>query len=214
MMSLTPQQLQLDEFPLDSQKKVTSCEISEIKGLHYIPNFVTQAEADFLLQQIDHQPWLSDLKRPVQHYGYKYNYQARKIDHSLYLGTLPDWLLEWVHRLNDEQFMPEKPDQVIINEYQPGQGISQHIDCVSCFTETIVSLSLGSTCIMDFINPAAKLQASIFLEPRSLLLLSQEARYQWFHRIAARKTDQFQGQRVSRSRRVSLTFRKVILAGV
>lgn len=41
-------------------------------------------------------------------------------------------------------------DQLIINEYQPGQGINPHIDNVKLFAEPIVSLSLGSECIMEF----------------------------------------------------------------
>lgn len=45
-----------------------------ISGLTYIPNFITATEHDLLLPQIDQQPWLTDLKRRVQHYGYKYDY--------------------------------------------------------------------------------------------------------------------------------------------
>lgn len=47
----------------------------------------------------------------------------------------------------------------------------------------------------------------INLEPRSLLILKDDARYQWKHGIAAGKSD----NGVKRQRRVSLTFRKVIL---
>ena len=44
------------------------------------------------------------------------------------------------------------PDQLIVNEYQPGQGISAHIDCEPCFKNTIVTVSLGSVYEMDFIS--------------------------------------------------------------
>lgn len=55
----------------------------------------------------------------------------------------PDWLLNYYHRLYDDGYFPKIPDQVIINEYQPGQSIAPHIDSVPCFGETIASLSLG-----------------------------------------------------------------------
>lgn len=41
-----------------------------------------------------------------------------------------------------------KFNQLIINEYNPGQGINPHIDNPILFSSPIVSLSLGSDCIM------------------------------------------------------------------
>ncbi len=41
-------------------------------------------------------------------------------------------------------------DQLIVNEYQPGQGISPHIDNKTLFSDIIVSLSLGSNAVMIF----------------------------------------------------------------
>lgn len=209
------QQLELALFSSDSEKTVTYSvvEVPEIRGLKYVPDFITQSDHDFLLKQIDGKPWLSDLKRRVQHYGYKYNYKARTIDSSMQIGSLPDWALEVAYKLYEENFIHELPDQVIVNEYQPGQGISSHIDCVPCFTDTIVSLSLGSNCVMDFKSLATGKKIPILLEPRSLTVLKDDARYKWTHSIAARRIDQFHDQVITRSRRVSLTFRKVILVG-
>ena len=107
--------------------------------------------------------------------------------------------------------MPELPDQLIVNEYEPGQGIASHVDCVPCFTETIASLSLGSACVMNFGNKEKERVVPLLLEPRSLVILRSDARYNWTHGIAARKTDDLQGRVIQRRRRVSLTFRKVIL---
>ncbi|WP_090196612.1 alpha-ketoglutarate-dependent dioxygenase AlkB [Yoonia tamlensis] len=47
------------------------------------------------------------------------------------------------------------------------------------------------------------------LEPRSLLVISGEARHVWTHAIPSRKSDIVNGQKHSRSRRLSLTFRKM-----
>ena len=45
----------------------------------------------------------------------------------------------------------------------------------------------------------------------SLLVLSSEARYEWDHGIPTRKYDNYNNSKIFRGRRVSLTFRKVIL---
>lgn len=51
---------------------------------------------------------------------------------------------------------------------------------------------------------------AIFLPSRSLLVLSEEARYAWHHYIPHHKVDIINGERICRSsRRVSFTFRKV-----
>ena len=49
----------------------------------------------------------------------------------------------------------------------------------------------------------------LWLAPRSLVVLSDNARYNWLHSIPPRKTDEFEGHKHERMRRVSLTFRKV-----
>lgn len=183
----------------------------DISGLTYISNFVTPDEESALISSIDAQPWLNDLKRRVQHYGYKYDYKARAISNDTYLGPLPDWLSSISNKLHGDRIFPSVPDQAIVNEYLPGQGISAHIDCVPCFTDTIASLSLGSPCIMQFSNPETGEKKSITLEDRSLIVLSGPARYEWQHAIPARKSDVINGIKTERGRRVSLTFRNVIL---
>jgi alkylated DNA repair dioxygenase AlkB len=203
-MAVQMQQIQPSLFEEDARKAMPD-------GLRYILHFITPDEETALLNTIDQQPWLTDLKRRVQHYGWKYDYTARRVDESMRLGALPDWLMDYCQRLYDEGHFPKIPNQVIINEYQPGQGIAPHIDCVPCFEETITSLSLDSLCVMDFTNPATNEKVSKLLEPRSLLIFSGDARYHWKHGIAARKTDKYDGQIIQRSRRISLTFRNVII---
>lgn len=181
-----------------------------IAGLSYIPHYIDESTEATLLKIIDSQPWMHDLKRRVQHYGWRYDYKARSVTNDLRIGALPDWLQTYAVRLQQAGLFNETPDQVIINEYQPGQGISAHIDCVPCFANTIASLSLESPCVMDFTHSRIGKKSSLLLEPRSLLILSGNGRYIWQHAIAGRKTDRFNGQIIQRTRRISLTFRKVI----
>lgn len=181
-----------------------------ISGLRYLPDFIDAGIEATLLATIDQQPWLNDLKRRVQHYGWRYDYKAHGITQDLRIGAIPDWLGGLCERLNAEGIFSRTPDQVIINEYQPGQGISAHVDCVPCFGDTIASLSLCSGCVMDFTHAATREKQSHLLEPRSLLILSGAARYHWQHAIPARKSDKWNGQTIPRARRISLTFRTVI----
>jgi alkylated DNA repair dioxygenase AlkB len=200
--------MQLDLLA-QSVPQPTHQEISNVPGLLYLPDFLTAEQEATLLQQIDGEEWITDLKRRVQHYGYRYDYQSRGLDDSLALGALPNWLQVLAQTLAVPYFNGNLPDQVIANEYLPGQGISAHIDRQDCFGDTVVSLSLGSTCIMDFIQPAEKRKQSFLLELRCLLVVQQDARYLWQHAIAPRKKDSWNQQLLHRGRRVSLTFRTV-----
>lgn len=195
---------------MDLLFEIQKPDVPDIDGLSYISNFISESEHNDLLSVIDSQPWLTDLKRHVQHYGYKYDYKARNILPDSHLGELPPWLGDLQERLFMEGIFKKKPDQAIINEYLPGQGISAHIDCVPCFDDVIASLSLGSDCLMQLSNSGQK--HDVYLEKRSLIVLSCEARYKWQHAIPARKSDIVDGVKLERQRRVSVTFRKVILA--
>jgi alkylated DNA repair dioxygenase AlkB len=182
-----------------------------IQGLTYLPDYIDAAHEEALLAIIDRQTWLTDLARYVQHYGYRYDYKGRKVDPEMYLGPLPDWAAEITARLHREGWFVELPDQLIVNEYQPGQGISKHVDCVPCFDRTIASLSLGSTCVLEMAHAKTKQKVELLLQPRSLVIMQDEARYKWTHSVPARKKDVHQGKTWPRGRRVSLTFRKVLL---
>ena len=187
-------------------------DVPQIDGLHYISDFISSHDETLLLRTIDAQSWRTDLKRRVQHYGYVYDYKARNISRDLWLGELPDWLSELTDKLVTAKHFQRAPDQVIINEYEAGQGIARHIDCIPCFGDTIASLSLGSPANMDFQNQKTDENASLRLVPRSLLIFSGAARHKWQHGIAARKSDLVNGVRITRTRRLSLTFRNVIVA--
>ena len=181
-----------------------------IPGLSYRPDLLKEAEQASLLAYVDAQPWLAALKRRTQHYGYPYDYTARTIDTSMRLGDVPEVFASVAAKMVAEGLFPMTPDQVIVNEYLPGQGISAHVDCTPCFQDAIATVSLGWEYPMDFIRTADPGDVrTVLLERGSVLVFRGEARYDWKHRIRARLSD----DGVRRQRRVSLTFRNVILAG-
>jgi len=183
-----------------------------ISGLIYIPNAISVSFSQRLFQTIDRESWRDDLKRRVQHYGYIYDYKRRTVDPDMYLGDLPTWSNNITNQLANLEAFAIEPDQMIINEYEPGQGIAHHVDCEPCFGDIIASLSLNSTCIMSFIHTENNQKLELLLEPNSLLIMSGEARYNWKHGIPARKSDKYQGKVLKRNRRISVTFRRVILS--
>lgn len=195
---------QLDLFQ-DVADDAASDAPAPIPGLMYVEQFLTSDEQDAGLRAVDESPWLLDLRRRVQHYGYRYDYKARRVDPSMYLGPLPEFASGIAEKLVAAGLFPRMPDQLIVNEYEPGQGITAHIDCAPCFGDTVAMISLGWAYEMTFTHAESRATESLLLAPGSALVVSGEARYDWLHEIKARKSD----RGVPRRRRVSLTFRTV-----
>ena len=105
-------------------------DVSTIPGLKFLEGFLTPDEQSYCVTRVDaaQDKWLNDLSRRVQHYGWRYDYKARAITPDMYIGALPDWLDDLAQRLYDETgLFDRKPEQVIVNEYLPGQGIAMHM---------------------------------------------------------------------------------------
>ena len=183
-----------------------------IPGLTYVENYITYSQEQKLISAVGNEPWDVTMKRRVQHYGYKYDYKARAVNTSMYLGSLPQWAQPIAKKMVQDGYYKTAPDQLIVNEYLPGQGISNHTDCQPCFSDTIISLSLGSGCIMNLTEIRTGKKVEFWLAPFSILMLQGEARYKWMHGIVPRKTDTlWNGNKHHRGTRISLTFRQVIL---
>ncbi|MYF09377.1 MAG: alpha-ketoglutarate-dependent dioxygenase AlkB [Rhodospirillaceae bacterium] len=185
-------------------------------GLIYRPEFITEEEELRLMDYIDRGEWSTELRRRVQHYGWRYDYKKRRIDASMKLGELPEWAMEMARRLVGESLMNELPDQLIVNEYIEKQGIAPHIDAPDSFTGEIATVSLLETWGMVFRCRSSKEKVEKRLERRSVAVLTGDARYLWEHEIPKRDNEPSmnrQGKRkwTKRSRRISLTFRKTRL---
>lgn len=167
------------------------------EGLRVIENFITKDEENELLRNIYQHEWSDVLKRRVQQYGYEYNYTKK--DSSKIIEPLPEYTQNVCSKMI-QYFEGQYPQQLIINEYTPGQGISPHVDA-KIFGDTIISLSLGSIC--EFVFEYDEDKYKIFLTPRTLVVMSGESRHKWKHSIPCRKTD----YNTKRGTRVSMTFR-------
>eukprot|EP01129_Flabellula_baltica_P010845 TRINITY_DN4637_c0_g1_i2.p1 TRINITY_DN4637_c0_g1~~TRINITY_DN4637_c0_g1_i2.p1 ORF type:complete len:607 (-),score=118.66 TRINITY_DN4637_c0_g1_i2:24-1844(-) len=180
-----------------------------VPGLIYIEDYISKLEEQNLIKAIDTQTWSVKLKRRTQQYGYEYDYASRDDNNRLkYLGPLPQWLKTLAEKLQSDGICPHTPDQVIINEYRPGQGINRHKDHETSFEDCIISISLSSDTVMNFRN-GDELK-KVLLKRRSLICLSGESRYEWLHEIESKNFDMIDGKKKNRQRRISITLRKSI----
>lgn len=201
---------QLDLF--DSPPSRNQEHLPSIPGLLYVDDFLSENEQVTALHAIDGAPWRKDLQRRVQHYGWLYDYQSRSVTHDMKLGRLPPWLQFLGKKLCAVGIFPQPPDQAIVNEYVPGQGIAMHVDR-RCFGPVVATISLGDAWHMDlrtFGKKPAQVE-HILLRTGSVLALAEDARYRWMHGIAPRKKERDSNGWRRRERRVSVTFRTVIL---
>ncbi|KAG2073635.1 hypothetical protein BDR04DRAFT_1127186 [Suillus decipiens] len=122
---------------------------------------------------------------------------------------LRDHLPEKVHEMlfppNDT---PRRARQAILNLYHPGEGIAPHVDLLKRFDDGIIGVSFGS-------GPLDTDHWDLYLEERSILVLSEDARYGWTHGIDGKLKDFVSGgvdgqeepEWIERGTRLSITFR-------
>ena len=171
------------------------------QGAVIVPDFVTPAEEERLLLRISRAPWMTELRRRVQHYGFRYSYTGAS--RPVPAAPFPRWAEVMADRLR-EHFGGALPVQCIVNEYRPGQGIGMHADH-NDFGPVVASLSLADDWPMRFrprsVRPYARdgLPADevAVLPRRSLLVLSGAARGAWMHGIDRTDTARAAATRLS-----------------
>lgn len=115
------------------------------------------------------------------------------------------------------------PSQILVNEYLNNLGIASHFEDYDAFGSIILTLSLVSPIYMTLKKPKLRTNGchdywdiqKILLEPGSLLILEDEARFDYRHGISKYKWVYIPGQdepicRDDTYRRVSLTMRHLL----
>ena len=177
------------------------------QGAAILPDILTEAEERRILMRIGDAPWMTDLGRRVQHYGFRYDYRDRASSRRTPAPAFPRWAHVMAARLRP-LFDGAAPEQCIVNEYRPGQGIGMHADHDD-FGPVVVSLSLGAAWQMHFrprrirpyVRDAMTSDETAPLPRRSALVLRGPARQDWMHGI-----DRAANAR-QHATRVSATFR-------
>ncbi|KAI8102345.1 hypothetical protein M9435_005949 [Picochlorum sp. BPE23] len=180
-----------------------------IPGLIVMHDFITVEEEQELLDLIDGGVWDRLARRRVQHYGAKFSYATRTVDTSSNVPRIPEQMSCLLDRITAQGNISDTLDQITVNEYPVGVGLSPHVDTHSAFGDAIASLSLSEGVTMVFRRDGE--QRAVYLPRRSLLVMGGESRWAWEHYIPHRKSDVLvDGHRIQRQkRRVSLTCRSI-----
>eukprot|EP00924_Labyrinthula_sp_SR-Ha-C_P008512 maker-scaffold_32-snap-gene-2.61-mRNA-1 protein AED:0.00 eAED:0.00 QI:61/1/1/1/1/1/2/1286/327 len=194
--------------------------LEKIPGLIILKEFISEIEEAAVSKELnvsletqEQQLCLpfKPLRRRVAHFGYKFNYKLNRADEDSFhpfssiLMEIKRKIDGSVSRILGRNFLS---DQATVNEYNRGEGIAQHVDTHSAFTEAIASLSLGSSGVFFFESRFEKF--SIYVPRRSLFVMTGESRYEFTHQMPQRVTDLIDGRVQLRRRRVSVTFREVL----
>lgn len=182
-----------------------------IPGLYYYRDCFSEAEEKRLIEFLENEStWFSvgnsDNSRKVLHYGFTYNYSsAGKLEQAPAFSETIDWLRSKIREIHSVPTELEL-NQCIVNKYLPGQGIAPHVD-KKTFKDFICCVTVGSGATMEFTKENET--NTLYTEPRSLYIMSGEARYEWKHGMRSRKSDIVEGKKIMRDTRYSLTFRTV-----
>ncbi|XP_058082719.1 uncharacterized protein LOC131230767 [Magnolia sinica] len=213
--------------------------VKEIDGLWLCSDFLSPERQSSLLSSIQREGWFTEASH----------------NQAMRFGDLPEWAMELSGFIREavfcseffselcEETIPKQDDaeacplasdllwreplfdQLIVNVYQPGEGICGHVDLMR-FDDGIAIISLESACVMHFTrvereahgdeNGEEEKEGSltrkvpVFLSPGSLVLMSGEARYLWKHEINRKRGFQvWEGQEIHQLRRTSVTLRKL-----
>lgn len=201
------------------------------RTIRYVPNFITAEEEAYYMRKISNAPapkWSRLSNRRVLNYGGIVGQHKLIQDNDM-----PRWLIsaiDKIARVPDAFPAENRPNHVLINEYQPGQGILAHTDGPAYY-KLVSTISLGGDALLDYYKPVnpekveskkKRYAGSMFLERCSLLLVSDDAYELYLHEIAERSKDVITkrvfnldtagrqvGEVIERKLRVSMTIRNV-----
>lgn len=179
--------------------------MDKIRGLHLQKDILDKEMEKNIIEELDTKEWSKSISRRTQHYGWVYNYSNRQANKKA--PPFPSTIKHISDFLEEQNII--KAEQCIVNEYKRNQNISKHIDAPRTFGPVIVSVSLGEDTNIIFKKFNETL--TLFVPRRSILIMKDEARYNWTHEIPKCATVTLEnGEKVQKSgeyRRVSLTFR-------
>ncbi|XP_054787092.1 uncharacterized protein LOC129293255 [Prosopis cineraria] len=193
---------------MEGNEKFLDYRVGTLPTVLYIPNFITDNEENFLLNNIYAAPpskWKSLKNRRLQNWGGVVH------EKGLLPQALPPWLTNLTQKICERSgLFPSAINHVLINEYLSNQGIMPHQDGPAYFP-VVAILSLGSPVVMDF-TPHSRLKLdahdaiatndddgtietekskwlddhhpfSVLLMPRSLLIFKDQAYSDYLHGI-------------------------------
>jgi alkylated DNA repair dioxygenase AlkB len=173
-----------------------------IKGLWYIPNYLSKDELTMLKEKINTEIEFGPISksansRKVAHFGYYYSYDRTGLKPA---DPIPNFLknLADIPRIKaiGVNFFNEF-DQVIINEYSVGQQIAYHTDHVKLFGPVVACITIGQSVPINF--KLGDIVKTVDVAEGSMYIMTGEARYKWQHSL----------KNIFNENRYSITYRTV-----
>lgn len=191
--------------PVHKVTQLSAQDHKSILGLKYCANYLTEDEEKNLLKLLGESKELTPIthskdSRNVIQYGYTYAYNRSGVTKCSPIPEIYKKLID-TERVKKVLGSDYEFNQLIINQYNPGQGISAHIDHTKYFGHVIFCISIGASTVIDFSKEDKN--DAILAEPKSAYAMTGDSRYLWKHSIAGKKSQN--------GIRYSLTFRKVIV---
>ena len=164
-------------------------------GFIYRPEFLSEVEERDLAAQIRVIAF-SDVKmhgvvarRRTAHFGWLYGYETARIAPG---PPIPEFLLPLRERVGE--LLGAAPDalaEILVTEYPPGAGIGWHRDAP--MFDVVAGVSLLGACRFRFERgkSAERETLAVTLAPRSVYLLTGEARAAWRHSIPPMKEPRY-----------------------
>lgn len=124
-------------------------------------------------------------KRRVLQFGWHYSFESFELTPAAPMPGIFSFVRE--RAASVAAIPPEDFAEVLVTEYRPGAGIGWHRDAPPF--GIVAGVSLAGKCRMRFQRGAGTERqiAAIELQPRSMYLLTGEARTKWEHTIPATK---------------------------
>lgn len=189
-------------------------EIQEVPGLYYIPNYLNKKEITSIetyLKTTGEENFEGISKknssRRVIQYGYIYSYDRSGVNETTPIPNLFLKLIkaEKINNILEKELIKDLSDQLIINEFLSGQGISHHTDHEKYFGSIILCISVGCKTNIEFINKETNCKKIINVDIGSLYIMSGDSRYKWTHGIIK----DLKNSNKKEKPRYSLTYRNV-----
>uniref|UniRef100_A0A8C6TAT3 AlkB homolog 6 n=1 Tax=Neogobius melanostomus TaxID=47308 RepID=A0A8C6TAT3_9GOBI len=221
-------------FNFCSARNLQKCIVTSAPPLvYYIPDFITEEEESYLLEQVYKSPktkWTQLSGRRLQNWG------GLPHPKGMVAEKIPEWLQTYCEKISSlGAFSGKTANHVLVNEYKSGEGIMPHEDG-PLYHPTVTTISLGSHTLLDFYNTIGsdsqeeqqpqteenRFLFSLLVKPRSLLILQEDMYKTLLHGIRPCEEDGLtekvvnlaqaggvKGETLTRGTRVSLTIRHV-----